>query len=516
MTFWQHICDVDDILPESGVAALLDGQQIAIFRVRDAVHAIGNRDPASDANVLARGIVGDFDGELVVASPIYKQHFSLISGQCLEDPALSVPTYLTRQHAGQIWARTGAVAPPRRRVGRRRLVVVGNGVAARATLEELLELAPEEYDISIFDAEPQGGYNRVLLSALLLGEKRREELMTHPASWYTKRRITLHSEDAVVEVDRARRCVRSHRGVEQGYERLLLATGSRPRMPAIPGSNLQGVMSFRTLQDVETMLAAARTGRRAVVVGGGLLGLEAASGLAHHGMSVTVLHQDTHLMERQLDANAGALLQQELTARGITIELGAKATHILGQEQVTAVRLADQRRFAADLVVMAAGVQPNIELAQRIGLNCERGVLVDDTLQTFDPAIYAVGECVQHRGETFGLVAPLWEQARVCAAHLAGRGVRRYRRSPLSAQLKVSGIQVFSAGDHSARPGRERLTLRDPLNGIYKCLVLEQDRVCGAVLYGDTCHGSWYLELINQRRDISALRDQLLFGAETP
>lgn len=509
---WRPVCALEDVLPDTGVAALIEGQQVAIFRVRDAVHGIGNLDPASDANVLARGIVGDLEGQIVVASPIYKHHFNLITGQCLEDAALSVPTYLTQVIDGHIWVRAKPIAAAR--AGRRRLVVVGNGIAARATLEELLELAPNEYDISIFDAEPQGGYDRVLLSALLAGEKRRDELMTHPPQWYAERKITLHAGDAIAQVDRARRRVCSSKGVELTYDRLLLATGSQPRMPPIPGGDLPGVVAFRTLGDVEAMLASALENRRAVVIGGGLLGLEAAHGLASRGMGVTVLHTGTHVMDRQLDAQAGALLQVELESRGIELVLRASATRVLGGSRVSGVRLGDEREIAADLVVVAAGVCPNIELALHMGLACERGVLVDDTMLTFDPAIYAVGECVQHRGQTFGVVAPLQRQARVCAAHLAERGLRCYSGTPASAQLKVSGVQVFSAGDNASGTGREALTLRDPVGGIYKRLVLERDRLCGVVLYGDARDGGWYLELIEQRRDISALREQLLIGAD--
>lgn len=511
-TRWRPVCALEDVLPDTGVAALIDGRQVAIFRVRDAVHGIGNLDPASDANVLARGIVGDLGGQIVVASPIYKHHFNLITGQCLEDAALSVPTYLTQVIDGHIWVRATPIAAARS--GRRRLVVVGNGVAARATLEELLELAPNEYDISIFDAEPQGGYDRVLLSALLAGEKRRHEIMTHPPQWYAERKIASHAGDAIAQVDRARRCVRSSKGVELIYDRLLLATGSRPCMLPIPGGGLPGVVSFRTLGDVDAMLALARENRRAVVIGGGLLGLEAAHGLASRGMSVTVLHTGRHVMDRQLDEQAGALLQGELESRGIELLLRASATHVLGGSRVSAVRLDDEREIAADLVVVAAGVCPNTELALRMGLACERGILVDDTMLTFDPAIYAVGECVQHRGHTFGAVAPLQRQARVCAAHLAERGLRRYSGAPASAQLKVSGVQVFSAGDNASGTGREALTMRDPIGGIYKRLVLEHDRLCGVVLFGDARDGGWYLDLIEQRRDVGALREHLLIGAD--
>jgi len=280
----------------------------------------------------------------------------------------------------------------------------------------------------------------------------------------------------------------------------------------VPGSQLPGVVSFRELADVDAMLAAARQQRRAVVIGGGLLGLEAANGLKRQGMEVTVVHVAADLMNRQLDAHAAQLLRTELEQRGIRFAMPAQTAAILGDTAVRAVQLADGREIPAELVVMAVGVQPNCELARAAGLRCERGLLVDDTLQTFDPAIYAVGECVQHRSQTYGLVAPLWEQARVCAAHLSERGVVRYPGSRVATQLKVSGVEVYSAGDYQGGERSESLVLRDPGRGIYKRLVVEDNRVRGAVLYGDTRDGGWYFDLINQQQDIGALRDRLLFG----
>jgi nitrite reductase (NADH) large subunit len=508
---WRLVCALEDIVPQSGVAALLDEQQVAVFRVGDAVYAIGNHDPASDANVLARGIVGDLGGEIVVASPIYKQHFSLVTGRCLEQPELTVPTYPVRVLEGQVWIR--ASAPQRSAAARPRLVVVGNGMAAMRTVEELLALAPEAYDITVFGAEPQGSYNRILLSSLLAGDKRLEDVITHPPPWYAERGIELHSGDPVVQIDRARRCVRSRSGVERGYERLLIATGSNANVLPLPGNKLEGVITFRELQDVDAMLATARSHRQAVVIGGGLLGLEAANGLLQRNMSVTVVHNSAHLMERQLDATAAGLLRRELERRGLKFVMPAGTAGMRGDDRVTAVTLADGRELAADLVVMAIGVRPNIGLAQQAGLRCDRGILVDDTLLTYDPAIYAVGECVQHRGTTFGLVAPLWEQARVCASYLAEQGTRGYRSSSLATRLKVSGVDVFSAGNHAEGPEAESLILRDPTRGVYKRLVIEHDRIRGVVLYGDVRDGGWYADMINQGRDIRAMRDRLLFGA---
>ena len=508
---WTRVCALEDILADTGVAALIGGKEVAIFRVRDALYAIGNQDPASGAHVLARGIVGDIAREVVVASPIYKHHYSLVSGRCLEDPALSVPVYLARLVEDQVWVRLAPVVR-RKRAERRRLVVIGNGVAATRTIEELQDLAPDAYEITVFGSEVQGGYNRVLLSPLLAGEKRLEEVMTHPPDWYRERRIALLPDDPIEHIDRGRRRVRSRSGVEADYDRLLIATGAVPLSLPVPGRELAGVIGFRDLKDVETMVEAARSDRRAVVVGGGLLGLEAASGLNCRGMDVTVVHVEQRLMERQLDEAASSLLRRELESRGIRVVLPAHVRRFTGAARLAGVELADGTLIPADLAVVAIGIKPNIALAQAAHIPCGRGILVDDTLATHDPAIYAVGECVQHRGTTFGLIAPLMVQARICATFLAERGVRAYRATAPSAQLKVSGIDVFSAGELPERPGCESLVLRDPKRGIYRRVVIENDRLRGAVLYGDIRGSGWYVELMNQGRDIRALREELLFG----
>lgn len=398
------------------------------------------------------------------------------------------------------------------RIDKPRLVVVGNGMAGMRTVEELLALAPDLYDITVFGAEPHGNYNRILLSPVLAGEKTVDDIMLHPREWYARHGITLLAGDPVVAIERARRLVRSQSGREVRYDRLLLATGSRPFIVPVPGHQLDGVIAFRDIQDVETMLAAARAHRHAVVIGGGLLGLEAANGLLRQGMDVTVLHLGDALMDRQLDANAAALLKRTLERRGLRILLGANTSEILGESRVTGVRLADGSQIPADLVVMAAGVRPNAELARAAGLHCERAIVVDDTLQTYDPRIYAVGECVQHRQATFGLVAPIWDQARVCAAHLAGAGHRRYVQQATATRLKVSGVELYSAGDIVGGEDSEDLVLRDPRRGIYKRLVLQGGRLAGAVLYGDVQDGPWYFELIQNGTPIGAMRNRLLFG----
>ncbi|SAK41502.1 nitrite reductase [Caballeronia glebae] len=395
---------------------------------------------------------------------------------------------------------------------RQRLVVIGNGMAGMRTVEELLKIAPDLYDITVFGAEPYGNYNRILLSPVLAGEKSVDDIILNTREWYDANGIALHAGDAVIEIDRARRIVRSEKGVEARYDRLLIATGSKPFIIPVPGCDLPGVIAFRDIQDVATMLDAARDHRHAVIIGGGLLGLEAANGLQRQGMSVTVVHSSESLMDRQLDATASALLKRSLEAKGLNFAMAAQTAEIVGADRVRAVRFADGTQIDADLVVMTAGVRPNIALAKDAGLHCERAIVVDDTLQTFDPRVYAVGECVQHRSATFGLVAPIWDQARVAGAHLAGAGHRRYVQRATATKLKVTGVDLYSAGDFIGGGDSEDLVLRDPRRGVYKRLVLQAGRVIGAVLYGDVKDGGWYFDLIQSRADISHLRGKLLFG----
>jgi len=510
---WRDICAADDILLHAGVCALVEDRQVAIFRTASGFFAIDNRDPAAGANVLSRGIVGDLQGQLVVASPLYKHHFNLATGRCLEDPALGVATWSVRVREGRIELRAAQLNLARRAARRRRLVLVGNGMAGLRALEELLALAPGLYDVTVFGAETRGGYNRVLLSSVLTGEKTLEDIAGHDRDWYASRGVTLHAGDPVLRIDRVRRVVESKAGVRCEYDRLLLATGASAVALDVPGASLRGVLRFRNVDDVEAMLAAAGSGGCAVVIGGGLLGVEAAAGLHGRGMQVTLVHDNDTLMDRQLDTEAGRLLRESLERRGIVFRMGANTVRIDGTERARSVALDDGSELAADLVVTAVGIRPNIGLAASAGLRCDRGILVDDTMQTFDPSIYAIGECVQHRRTTFGLVAPLWEQARVCATHLAELGALRYRQSLPAAQLRISGLQVFSAGDVRGGDGCESIVLSDPARGIYKRLVLRDNKVQGAVLYGDVADGARYCELMREARDVAAVRDALLFDA---
>jgi nitrite reductase (NADH) large subunit len=396
-----------------------------------------------------------------------------------------------------------------------KLVMVGNGMAGVRTLEELLKIAPDLYDITVFGAEPHPNYNRILLSPVLAGEQTLEEIVLNPLAWYDEHRIRLHLGRKVVRIDRTKRLVHAEDGTAAAYDRLLLATGSSPFILPVPGKDLAGVIAYRDIADTQAMIDAAARFEHAVVIGGGLLGLEAANGLMRRGMKVTVVHLMPWLMERQLDEVAGGLLRRSLEERGIRFELGVQTEALLadGAGRVRAVRFKDGRELPADLVVMAAGIRPNTVLAESAGLHCSRGIVVNDTLQTTtDPRIYAVGECAAHRGIAYGLVAPLFEQGKVCATHLAQFGIGRYSGSRTSTKLKVTGIDLFSAGDFMGGEGAEEIVLSDPYAGVYKKLVIKDDRLVGACLYGDTVDGSWYFKLLREGRKVADIRDKLMFG----
>ena len=393
-----------------------------------------------------------------------------------------------------------------------RLVVIGNGMAGCRAVEEILARDPARYAITIFGAEPRVNYNRIMLSPVLAGEKRFEDIIINSAEWYDENGITLISGDPVVQIDRETQTVIAQSGRVEPYDRLLIATGSDPFIIPVPGHNLPGVVTFRDLDDVDKMLAAAQGGGSAVVIGGGLLGLEAAHGLSLRGMQVTVVHLMPTLMERQLDEAAGWLLKAELERRGQTIVTGGDTAEIVEKDgHVAAVKLKDGREFPADIVVMAVGIRPATGLAKASGLEVERGIMVDDHMVTSDPAVLAVGECVQHRGTCYGLVAPLWDMCRALADHATGTP-SGYEGSVTSTKLKVSGIDLFSAGDFSGGDGCEDIVMRDAARGVYKRVVVKDDRLIGAVLYGDTADGNWYFDLLKKGEDVSEIRDALIFG----
>jgi len=397
---------------------------------------------------------------------------------------------------------------------KKRLVMVGNGMAGCRTLEELLRIAPEMYDITVFGAEPHPNYNRILLSPVLAGEMTIQDIILNDWDWYRDNGITLHTGRKIVKIDRIARKVIADDGTEAEYDRLLLATGSNPFILPVPGKDLPGVIAYRDIADTDAMIEAAATRKHAVVIGAGLLGLEAANGLALRGMQVTVVHLAPWIMERQLDKPSADMLQASLEKKGLAFLLEKQTESLIAGSdgRVSAVRFKSGETIPADLVVMAAGIRPNTTLAESAGIHCNRGIVVNDTLQTYDPKIYAVGECVNHRGIAYGLVAPLFEQAKVCANHLAQYGIGTYKGSVTSTKLKVTGIDVFSAGNFMGGPGCDDIVLHDPAGGVYKRLVLEGERLVGACLYGDTADGSWYFQLIKDGQDIHAVRDHLMFG----
>ncbi len=391
------------------------------------------------------------------------------------------------------------------------LVVIGNGMAAARFVDELTTRALGRYSIAVIGNEGKLAYNRVLLSSVLANETKLSDIELKSADWWKDRGVTLLYDHAAISVDPGIRRVRLANGATIPYSRLVFATGSQPIRPATLGMDLPGVLTFRDLGDVAAIRKAAAPGTRAVVIGGGLLGLEAAYGLAKAGASVTLLHLMDRLMERQLDARAAALLKQAVEARGVNVILQAETARIEGASAAQAVVLSDGRRIEADLVVVAVGIRPNTALARSAGVDINRGIVVDDHIQTSVPGIHAIGECAEHRGQCYGLVEPAYEQARVLASRLAD-GKATYPGSVLFTNLKVSGVNVFSAGDFLGAAGTEQIVLSDPGFASYKKLVIADDRLVGAVLFGDTNDSLWYLELIRSGRPISQFRNDLAFG----
>ena len=422
-----------------------------------------------------------------------------------------------------------------------KLVMVGNGMAGVRTIEELIKIAPDLYDISVFGAEPHPNYNRILLSPVLAGEQTLDEIVLNSWDWYKDNHITLHAGKTVTSVDRVKRIVRAEdkdgKVTEEEYDRLLMCTGSKPFILPIPGKDLKGVIAYRDIADTNEMIATATQYKKAVVIGGGLLGLEAANGLMLRGMEVSVVHVMPTLMERQLDSVAGKLLQKSLEDRGLKFLMGAQTQALVGdaddgkggrengdvtrprvtaddtRPRVKAIKFKDGTELPADLVVMAVGIRPNTALAESMRLHCNKGIVVNDTMQTTtDARIYSVGECAAHRGIAYGLVAPLFEQAKVAANHLAQFGIGRYTGSLTSTKLKVTGIDLFSAGDFAGGEGTEEIVMSDPFGGVYKKLVIKDDKLIGACLYGDTADGSYYFKLLRDGRSVGDIRDRLMFG----
>ena len=417
---------------------------------------------------------------------------------------------------------------------KQKLILVGNGMAALRFLEQLIERGPARYAVTVFGAEPCAGYNRVQLSALLAGERERTDIITHPDDWYAGHAIDYRKGATIAALDCEQKRLRDHNGRQYAYDKLVIATGSNPFVPPLPGHALAGVHTYRTLADVERMLVACREAcqsayqgaykdagadldkkkPRAVVIGGGLLGLEAACGLQARGMAVTVVHLAELLMENQLDLLASEKLIASLKSRGIRVITGARTQSIDGGARIESLTLADGRVIRADLAVIATGIRPNIELAQAAGLDCGRGIRVDDCLQTSAADVFALGECAEHRDTVYGLVAPLYEQAEVCARYLSGDQAARYRGSLTASGLKVTGIDLYSAGQFLEDARCQVITLRDDEQGIYRKLIIRDSALVGALLYGDISGALWYQGLIRSGDDIAPYKDFLMFGPD--
>ena len=393
-----------------------------------------------------------------------------------------------------------------------KLVIIGNGMAPGRMLEHLLEDAPGRYQVTIFNAEPRVNYDRIMLSPVLSGEKAFEEIVIHGDGWYIKNGITLYKGHKIVAIDRAAKTVTSDQGITENYDRLVIATGSNPFIIPVPGNDLPGVLSYRDIDDVSAMLLVAQSRAKAVVIGGGLLGLEAAAGLKERGMDVTVLHVMGSIMERQLDPAAAYLLQRKLEQRGIKVRTKANTKAIVGNGKVEGVELDTGEVIPATLVVMAVGIRPNAGLAKEAGLSVNRGIVTDDRMQTSDPSIFALGECVEVGGHVYGLVAPLYEMARVLAAKLGDGEDRHFVHSDTPTKLKVTGIDLYSIGDFADGDDREEIILRDASAGIYKRVILQDNKIIGTVLFGETGDGAWFNDLKKKATDISEMRDTLIFG----
>jgi nitrite reductase (NADH) large subunit len=394
---------------------------------------------------------------------------------------------------------------------KQKLILIGSGMVGARFIERLLHEAPDTYDIRVFNKEPTGGYNRIMLSPVLSGEKSLPEIMTHDHDWFEERDVHLHVSTEIVAVNQQAKTVTTDLGAVYSYDTLVIATGSKPFIIPVPGADLSGVVTFRDTRDVKLMIEASDKHPKAVVIGGGLLGLEAANGLMIRGMDVTVIHRGDVLMNMQMDAVSGNLLQKNLEDKGMKFAMSANTAEILGETAVTGVKLADGQVLEADLVVMAVGISPNVGMGKKLGLEVNRGIIVNDQLETSAKSIYALGECVEHRGLLYGLVAPLYEQAQILAETLAGKS-SAYQGSFISTKLKVTGISLFSAGEFEDSADSESLVYQDLTQNIYRKIVLKNNRIQGAVMFGDVTGSNWIFDNLVTQNDMSAYRDTLVFG----
>jgi len=397
---------------------------------------------------------------------------------------------------------------------KKKLVMIGNGMAGVRAIEEILKANPDMFDITIFGAEKYPNYNRIMLSPVLAGDTTVEDIILNDEQWYADNGITLHMGKRIKEIQRGYKKVIAEDGTEAEYDNLIIATGSDPFIIPVPGHDKDGVMAFRDIDDCDKMFAAAKKYKKAAVIGGGLLGLEAAKGLLNLGMEATVIHDQATLMNMQLDSVAGEMLRADLEEQGMHFKVSTLTTEVTGDERVSGLKFKDGSSLECDLLIMAVGIRPNMALAKDCGIYCNRGIVVNDYMQTVtDPSVYSVGECAEHRGIAYGLVAPLFEQAKVLAYQITGQGLKAYQGSVVSTKLKVSGVDVFSAGDFMGGPGADVLELMDRVGGVYKKLVLEDDKIKGVVMFGDTADGPTFFQWMQDAKDVSEQRSSLLFSA---
>lgn len=523
-TGWVEVCDLAAITPNTGVCAWIEGEQIAIFRVgqEQRVYALSNQDPFSRAYVMSRGILGDLQNERVVASPMYKQHFSLATGRCLEDPQYRLQVFPSKVQQGKVWLspqpQKTYISTVQAPIKKLKLVLLGHSLLGLRCLEDLLELAAERYDITLLSNEPYANDDWMQMLEQLSATPSTTQvtavdhmhaltpLLTDQVNWI---------KDTAVKIDRQAKHVLTQSGQAVDYDRLILATGTQPECPAIHGLDLQGVLSLSNLADVQHMFAAVQEQQHACVVGSGALAVAAADALAQRGLQVALICSQQDLIEQHLDACSRFLLQQRLEQHNIKVHRAVQLQSLYGEQgQLKQLHLENGLRLDTEMLVFASDAVPNITLAKQAGLQCQRGVLVNDTMQSFDPCIYALGECVEHRGQSTIALEPLWGQALTCASHLAERGSLSYQAPQRMLRLNLLGCALCSVGDIAVHKDNEDIVLNDEKRQIYKRIVIQQDRVIGAVLLGDLDDADWYAELIANKTVIRDIRHKLLFGRD--
>jgi nitrite reductase (NADH) large subunit len=395
---------------------------------------------------------------------------------------------------------------------KQRLVIIGNGMIAGRLLEELHYFSPDQYKISVFDGEGFSNYNRIMLPEIISEKMTTKDLVVHDESWHAQRNIEFQKGVQVVEIDRDKKLVRTDRGHACEYDKLVLAVGSIPNGFSCPGNHLKGISTFRTLTDAVAITSLAKTCANATVLGGGLLGLEAGAVLCERGITTNIVHCDQILMNRQLNVSAATFLQRKLESKGLRISTATDVTEIIGSDRVQAVRLRSGDLIPCELLLLAIGIRPNTALARAAGLRTDHGIVIDRQMRTSDPDIYAIGECAELDGNSYGLLSPLHGMAKIAARHLAGDHLAEYGKATIFSRLKISGIDLFVAGNSVGRDSQRKLVFENKANGIYKQIAIKNDRIDGFILMGDIEDGPWFFKQMEEEVDVSADIENLIFG----